>query len=295
MAATVPAMASAVEPTFLHGLSTTTGFIPSNGVQLYVDDENHEVFTIGEGLVRVFNQAGMEVYSFGLDREIGGIISISPFLDGDLLVLSYQEGAFRLVRCNFRGEFVSRIELTGLPAEDAGFIPGRMRFAHGRIYLVDTCAMKVVLADPAGKVEKVFDVAKLLDVVDKRQDTGLRGFNVDTDGSILLTCQPLFKAYVLTLDGTLKPFGQRGNGPGRFNVISGIASDERYLYVTDLLKSVVLVFNRDLKFVTEFGYRGDDPSSLNSPTDIAAAGGQVYVSQYARKGVSVFKMEEPSS
>jgi len=96
---------------------------------------------------------------------------------------------------------------------------------------------------------------------------------------------------VLSPDGTLRSFGIKGSAPGKFNVISGIAVDEKgYYYVTDILKSAVLVFDKDFRWLKEFGYRGNRPGSLASPVDVAAGGGKIYVSQYARRGVSVFKI-----
>ncbi len=61
--------------------------------------------------------------------------------------------------------------------------------------------------------------------------------------------------------------------------------------MSDRLRSVVLVFDRDLRFQTEFGYRGDQPSNLIVPDDLAIdSSGNVYVGQAANRGVSVFKV-----
>jgi len=71
-----------------------------------------------------------------------------------------------------------------------------------------------------------------------------------------------------------------------------------YIYVSDRLRNVVLVFDRDLMFQTEFGYRGDQPSNLIVPDDLAVdSSGNVYVGQAANRGVSVFKVvnQETSS
>jgi hypothetical protein len=101
----------------------------------------------------------------------------------------------------------------------------------------------------------------------------------------------MFKACVISADGTLRSFGIKGSAPGKFNVVSSLAVDDKgFYYVTDILKSAVLVFDKDFRWLKEFGYRGNRPGSLFSPVDIAAGGGRIFVSQYARKGVSVFKI-----
>ena len=64
-----------------------------------------------------------------------------------------------------------------------------------------------------------------------------------------------------------------------------------YIYVADRLRSVVLVFDHNFVFQTEFGYRGGQPSNLIVPDDLAIdARGNVYVAQAANRGVSVFGM-----
>ena len=52
---------------------------------------------------------------------------------------------------------------------------------------------------------------------------------------------------------------------------------------------MILVFDKDFRFLTEFGYRGPRPENLIVPDDIAAdRRGRIYVSQARRRGVSVF-------
>jgi hypothetical protein len=64
-----------------------------------------------------------------------------------------------------------------------------------------------------------------------------------------------------------------------------------YVYVTDWLRSVVLVFDASLNFQNEFGYRGCRPSSLIVPDDVATdRSGNVYVARAANHGVSVFSV-----
>ena len=51
-------------------------------------------------------------------------------------------------------------------------------------------------------------------------------------------------------------FGTRGSGPGKFNIVAGIAADESgHLFVTDTLRAVVIAFDKELKFVGEFSRR----------------------------------------
>ncbi len=283
-----------VDVSFLYSLSTTNGFIPFSGAQLAYDAGNKELLVRADGLIHVFNESGMEVYTFGDNLDVGGIGSIAATEDGSILNLGATDGKPVIVRLNFRGELAGRIELSGVPAEHAGFRPNELRYCDGRIYLADLGGMRIMVTDATGKFEKFFDVAALLNEPDKRQDLGLKGFNIDRRGNILFTVQPLFHGYVLSLEGKLQEFGKRGSGPGRFNVVSGIAADEKgNLYVTDILKSAVLVFDSEFRFIKEFGGRGRRPGNLAAPIEVEVGNGKIFVSQYGRRGVSVFKVESP--
>lgn len=281
-----------VEATFLYSLSSTTGFIPFNGATLAYDGGNKELFVRADGLIHVFNDSGMEVYSFGDNLEVASVGSIAATEDGTILGLTFLEQKPAVLRLNFRGELIERIELSGIPPERASFRPAVLRYWDGHIYLANLGDMTIMVVDASGKFEKFFDVAPMVDAADKRQDLGLKTFNLDKRGNMLFTIQPLFHGYVLTLEGKLREFGKRGSGPGKFNVVCGIAADEQgNYYVTDILKSTVLVFDSEFRFVKEFGGRGRRPGSLAAPIEIEVGNGKIFVSQYALRGVSVFKLE----
>jgi DNA-binding beta-propeller fold protein YncE len=90
----------------------------------------------------------------------------------------------------------------------------------------------------------------------------------------------------------LSAFGKPGSAPGRFGVIAGVAIDSHAnVLVADKLKCVVMVFDKNFNFVTEFGYRGVRPENLIVPDDIAVdRKDRLYVSQGRRRGVSVFSL-----
>jgi DNA-binding beta-propeller fold protein YncE len=102
----------------------------------------------------------------------------------------------------------------------------------------------------------------------------------------------MFRAFVLPPFGQIRSFGRAGSAPGKFNIVSAIAADDDgNLYVTDMLKSAVIVFDKDLQFLREFGYRGDEPQNITTPIDIVVGGDKIFVSQLAKQGVSVFQIK----
>jgi DNA-binding beta-propeller fold protein YncE len=154
--------------------------------------------------------------------------------------------------------------------------------------------MRVVVTDAGGSFIKGYDLAVMFNFNDQqRADSGIEGFTVDNRGNMLFTISALGTAVRCSQDGTVNEFGRRGSGPGKFGVPCGIASDKAgNLLVTDKLRGVVLIFDKDLKFVREFGIRGLRPGNLIVPNEITVdtTANRVYVSQMRRRGVNIYQL-----
>jgi hypothetical protein len=286
------AEAQKVSGSFIYILSNFTGPISHNWSRVTADKENKEIYSLYQNTLSVFNDSGMEVFQFGDDLDLGQIVDVSVD-HGDILLLSYRDSRASIVRCNFRGEPKSRIELKNLPSDFSDFGPNRMVFQGGNFYLASFMGLKVVVADREGGFKKGYDLFSLLELEEKdRGNVELFGFNVDSDGNILMTIPVLFSAYVLSPDGKIKSFGKPGGAPGRFNIVSGIARDNKGNYlVADKLKAAVMVFDKNFNFLSQFGSYGFKPGNLVSPDEIAIdSGDRVYVTQTGKRGVSVFKL-----
>jgi hypothetical protein len=284
--------ASPLAAEYTWNLATTSGKLRSSGVFLTWDRHGKELFVVDEGVVRVFGPSGMESYSFGDDARLGGVHAVAALEDGDLLLLSSFGEELAVVRSNFRGEPLGKLELKGIPAEVAqDFHPDGIAYAAGKVFIVDRRSMRLVVTDLEGSLVAYRDLAELVGVADKRENNGIRGFGVDAAGNVLFTVQPLFRAFMVTADGRVEGFGTKGSGAGKFNVVGPIAADEQgNLYVGDLLRSVVIVFDKEFRFVREIGSRGDKPGEFFVPGELAVGDGKVFVSQYAGRGVSVYRV-----
>jgi DNA-binding beta-propeller fold protein YncE len=282
--------ANALGGSYLYSLSTVQGTVRTDALRLALDPRAKEFFAFGDGLVRIFNDVGMETYRFGDDTALGAVYGAAALEDGDLLVLSYNaEGKPRVVRCNFRGEPRSEVKLAGLP-EGIEFRPGFIAYRDGHVYLADLGGMRVFIADAKGQ-GRLLDLADKLEVADKRADLGINGLTVDGQGNLVFTVTPLFKVFVVSPTGEVRSFGKPGGAPGMFNVIAGVAVDEQgRIFVADAIKHAVIAFDRDFRFLGEFGYPGSGPGNLTGPSSILATGGRVLVSQHGRRGVAVFKV-----
>jgi len=117
-----------VTATYLYALSSTTGILPVSWAKLEVDKEKDEIYVVSLTKINIFSENGMQIYTFNETGEIGMVSDIAVLSSGDILVLGYrgETGRTEIIRCDFRGEPVSTIELKSLPAAYADFIPNRI-------------------------------------------------------------------------------------------------------------------------------------------------------------------------
>jgi hypothetical protein len=285
-----------VQGAFLYTLSDFTGPIPYSAPRVAVDKERDEVSVLFQNSVRVFNGNGMEIYHFGDELDFGGVADLAVDRDGNILMLTYSpppESVCKIVRCNFRGEPTGEVRIKGLPAGFQGLYPNRLIYRDGKLYLAELLGLKVVVTDEEGTFKEGYDLFSLLGLKEKeRGNIEIGGLSVADDGSILFTIPVFFSAYRLSPDGKITSFGRPGSGPGRFNVVGGIALDSKGDYlVVDRLKCTVMVFDKDYNYLTQFGFRGWKRGNLIAPMDIAVdRSDRVYVTQNGRRGVSVYAL-----
>lgn len=281
-----------VSASYLYTLSNFSGILPVSWVAISVDNPRDEVYVIPGKAIKIFNDRGMEVYSFNEDGDIEGVADVAVDDEGDIIVLSTTQK--QIIRCNYRGVPVAKMELKNLPAEFAGFFPNRIFFRKGSFYFASFRSMQVVVTDRAGLVKASYDIASLIELdVKDRKDADIVGFSVDQEGNILFTMPVIAKAGVLSPDKQVRFFGQFGSTAGKFGVIGGIAADAsgKYILVADTLRCVVMVFDRNFKFQTEFGFRGLGPSNLVGPMELAVDNkNRLYVAQLRNRGVSVYQI-----
>lgn len=290
LAAAPAAPAPVQAPRYMFDLATTGGPSESTWASVAYDRLHDDLFATYGGLGHVFNPAGMEYYAFGVDGDLGSVERVAPLDGGDLLVLTKVNDRRVVLRCDFQGERIGPYELKKLPSRLSGFAPDLIQAQAGKIYLVQTAAMQVVVADEQGEVLQTHDLAAAALKHDPALKLGMAGFWADEQGNFFFTMPLSFAAFAMSPAGELRQFGARGSSPGKFNIVGAVATDERgNVFVLDRLRAVVLVFDRNLTFVLELGYRGDGPENLISPYGLAVGNGKLFVSQAGERGVKVFQ------
>jgi DNA-binding beta-propeller fold protein YncE len=296
-----PAQA-AVQMNFQYVLSNFSGPVSSQWAKVATDMDRGEIYAFDphENEVRIFNEHGMEIFSFGEDGQVNGASDLAVAEDGSIYILTSLLSDKTITRLNYRGEPVAAIELKNLPPDMRDFKPSQMEYASGALYLLDTDNLQILVADTNGLYRNGFYLREQFESLAAEQDPekkrtqtiDISGFSVDNSGTMYLTTPMLFTAFRLNTDGTLENFGRAGSGPGKFGVVAGIAADrDGDIYVTDRLRSVVMIFDKSFNFLGEFGYRGNAPGNLTVPNDIVLGNnGKVYVSQGAGQGVSCYRI-----
>lgn len=293
--ATALAPASATVPAiqYEYNLSDFGGLLPFIGARVYVDATARETFVLADGVVRIFNASGMQTHSFAVDPTLGQGVDVVTEPTGDVLVGALTPKGFSLLRFDYRGTFRSSVALL-LPAEVGKFTPSTMKIGpDGHLYLLQPERFTLTVVRTDGGFVRTIDLAPLLAVKDEeRNKVSVAGFGFDGRGNLLVTMAERFAAYVIAPDGKVRDFGTAGSAPGRFGVIGPITGDaDGNIYVADKQRSVVLVFDANLEFLTEFGGYGELPESLVRPQSVdVTADGRVLVSQMRQRGVSVFRV-----
>jgi hypothetical protein len=270
---------------YLYELTTTTSKVTLAWPRLTWDTEGRELLMSSNRGVQIFNQAGVEVYRFRETAGLGQITNAIPAQDGEVLLATVQDGKRVLVRCDFRGQPVEPVALKGFPPELADFTYGDVRRAGDRLYLFDDKRFRIVATTLDATFLSVVDFRRAMEADDSPpSDLEPRGFWVDAKGTAYVGFPFLFHVAVIGADGTVRGFGQKGSVAGKFNVIAAVAADDDgYVYVADILKSAVEVFDPQFHFVGQ-------TSGLILPAGLAYGDGRLYVTQGGTAGVAVFKI-----
>lgn len=287
----IPSIGFGGDVTYLYSLSDFSGTTPYDHVKVSIDRFRNEIYVITADVIKVYNQSGMEIYTINaFDLGLGAIYDLAVDEEGNLIVLSYLKDRYSILVCNYRGEPFSEIRLKGIPEGFGDFSPNGIILKDGLLYLYSSGSMRLLIAEKDGIVKDAYDLAKMVDI--PADDRGMGQLSIDHDGNILFTAPVIARAFIISPDKKVRSFGKRGSAPGRFGVPTGIVGDrEGNVYVSDKLRSVVLVFDRDLRFVREFGYRGFRKDNIIVPGSLAIdEKGRLYVTQMRKRGVSVFSV-----
>jgi hypothetical protein len=289
------ATAGPVELTYLYDLADFTGRIPYSDARVVVDAPRSEVYTVYGNEIRAFNNAGMEIYRFGVDPAEGRVADLAIESSGDILLLMYASGAgegarqWSLLRADFRGRPTGKVDLDRSGGA-ADLLPNRLLLRAGRIWLLSQGQMRAASYLPGGKLERALDLAELAALPEAdRGNAEVTGLDVGGDGTVVFVIPEQFRVHAIDPAGGVRSFGKPGSSAGKFGVLGDVALDgDGNVYISDRQRGVVMVFNREFHFLRETD-RISNREGLARPGGLALdPAGRLYISQMRRRGVAVF-------
>ena len=306
-----------VTASYLYSLADFQGPVESLWARIAVDEEQGEIYTLNRSnsMIGIYNETAMQIFTFGEGLNLSSASDITAGDNGDLFIL-YRYPTARVLHLDYRGKTLNQINISSTIPGIKPFKPDFIDYHAGKLYLAESVSMQVLITQLSGQVENTYDLRTLVsNQIKERADSqkqndallkktrkdledlaksDLGGFSVDSHGNIYFTLSTLFAAYRFNPNSNSNPegFGIPGSAPGKFGVVAGICADSQgNIYVTDRLRSVVMIFDPELRFLSEFGYRGGTQQNLMVPDDIAIDGlrQRIYVAQAANRGVSIFR------
>ncbi len=291
-------LADDTQITYLHNLADFSGIMQLSG-RIHVDPVQNEIFVLDGNRMRIFTPSGMESYSFLVEANGGWPVDFFVENDGHILIVTspatgHTGTSLQLLRCDYRG-VVEKATDVRLPDEYSAFRLSFVAQRAGRLFLVEGIGLRMVELRADGGFVRGTDLLPLLLVEEKeRMNTEIGGVAIDADGRFLMTVSVSFRVFMFNPDLTpAGSFGVKGSGPGKFGVINAITTDpDGNIYVADSGRSMVLMFDKSTKFVTEFGGYSDAPQGLIRPSELAfTPTGHLLVEQRQSRGISVFDIK----
>lgn len=293
---------AAIQVSYQYNLASFSGSIKMFQAKLAVSRKTNEVFVFDPAKkdIRIFNEHGMEIFRMGEGDEFAWALDFAVDDEANVYILFRNFRRDGIPKYNFRGDPAGRIEVRDVPPQFADLKPSIIVCRQNRLYLVEVDTMRIIVLDLEGKYQTgyaalpmVKQAAESMKKAKERKNEifDMFGFNVDGQGNMFFTVPSIASAFRLSPDGKIERFGKAGSSPGQFGVVSGVAVDEQgYVYLSDRLRCVVMVFDKDFNFINEFGFRGYGPSNLIVPSYVAVSNDTVFVSQAANRGISCFQI-----
>lgn len=257
-----------------------------------VDDQGRVlVADTRERVVHIFDAERKKYKTLRAPDKDPFIAPIAIALDGAGQIYVTDSGRSRIFRFTAEGKFSGTIG--GIDKNESifkrctGLAIDKQR---GRIYVVDTIAMQIVVLDMQGKVLQRFG----------KPGDGPGEFNypthiaLDRDGSLWVMDSLNFRVQHLDRDGgVLSAFGRLGDGIGEFDKPKGITLDAQgRIFVVEGRNDRVQVYDPTGRLLFFFGRTGSNEGDFFLPTGIAVdARDRVYVSDGYNRRVQIFQLK----
>ncbi len=263
-------------------------FLTVGGV--FCDPVSGEILVADPGLnaIAIFDEKGSPLYSFRSDRlrEPRQVIADR---EGNLYVL---DNDFRRIKVfNYRGEFLSFLELPGLGPDQEIQVGAIALDADGNLYVGESKNGQVHVFGPDRKVRTRFGKKGQ----GKGQFTSIVGIAVDAE-NIYVADQEGIAVQVFTKYGRfLRGWGSHEAGLHNVSLPASVAVDPKgRVILIDKMRQEIKYYEADGRFIDRFGGLGPNPGDVVFPVGVSVdRKGRLCVAEAGNRRVQVLSIVEP--
>ncbi len=159
----------------------------------------------------------------------------------------------------------------------------------GRIYVLDADRDRLKVFSYRGARLPDLKLPGLTD----RKGIALCALAIDADDNLYLAENQLQEVFVYDAERRMVTrFGSRGDGPGQFSAIGGLAVDAERIFVLDQPGTAIQVFDHKGHFVRGWGEHDMGPEAFSLPESIAVDDrGRLFIADALRHEVKFFEAE----
>lgn len=268
---------------------------------IFVDHRWEEVYVVAQHTVSIFNRNGILLRSFPVNisgpEDKKTVKSLVVDSQGIIYLLRIDEGV--LHRFNQMGQYLGRLELSGLPAELAK--PDLRSLAideQDRIYCLDQQSISCVCLGPGGRYQWHFPVHQNVEEKNKGKisntimQSRFADLVISKHGRIIISDNGKREIHIYDHQGKLlHAFGGSLGGVVKFSQLTGICVDENgRLYAVDTLSHNISIFSDQGEFLLQFGGFGLGKGWFSFPSDIAVLGQRIYVTDTNNNRIQVLEV-----
>lgn len=246
------------------------------------------VADLGNNRVLVFDSNHVFRFQFFCNEHVAAPQDLAVAGDGTIFVLGMAEGAWRIVRFDYDGRFLSHRPIPAAgdrePAEPSSMAAGR----DGSLFLLDDPAHEVLVMDTAGRLIRRFGTVPGLPAAD-RKDV-IYGSLSARDSLLFLPLASFGTVSVFHQDGRhLRNIGSKGSATGEMSFpVAAALNGDGILHVLDKNRFNVVCFTLEGRPLGEFGGKGVRAGWFYHPQRIAInARNQIVVAQIMNNAIQV--------
>jgi sugar lactone lactonase YvrE len=214
--------------------------------------------------IEIFAESGAPLFSFSDEERLQGPRRVA--VDGQDRIYVLDSDSTRIKVYDYRGEFLSYLELPGFPPEDKPQFTAIAIDANGDLYVGESKSGQVVAFDK--RLQPRLRIGSLGD--GPGQFSTIVGIAVD-EKNVYVACAEGIAVHVFSKQGRLlRSWGRHDAGLENVSLPAGIAADSKgRVILLDTLRQEIKYFTPDGKLIDLFAGLGSQPGAVAYPTSLS--------------------------